>query len=257
MIFQHAITRLPAETFAQGISSALLGIPDISLALTQHRGYVSALQQAGLNCVLLPSLPEFPDSVFVEDDAVIAGESVVITRPGADSRRGETLEMTPVLACFFEHIERIHAPGTLDGGDICQIDGYFIIGVSQRTNLAGANQLADLLRRQGFTADLLDIRGIPGILHLKSAVNFLGQQTILVDPRLKEHPLLQNFRRLIVPIEEAYAANCLRVNDLVLVPDGFPQTLSLVREAGFRTQLVAVSEYQKMDGGLSCLSLRW
>ena len=126
-----------------------------------------------------------------------------------------------------------------------------------RTNPAGAKQLADIVNKYGFTSELIDIRQMAGILHLKSSVNYLGDDTLLLDPRMQNHPGLEHFRRLVVSADEVYAANCLRVNEVVLVPDGFPGTLDILDKAGFHTVVVDVSEYQKMDGGLSCLSLRW
>ena len=257
MNFRHAITRLPAITFSQGISAANLGQPDINMAIAQHQSYVAALQNAGLGCYVLPASPDFPDSVFVEDTAVVTNDFAVISRPGADSRRGEIDEMTLELANYFQKIDRIQAPGTLDGGDICMVDKHFFIGISQRTNPAGAQQFADKVNRFGFTSEFIDIRQMVGILHLKSSVNYLGEETLLLDPRMQNYPAFQRFRRLIVPADEVYAANCLRVNEDVLVPDGFPGTLEILDKAGFHTVTVNVSEYRKMDGGLSCLSLRW
>ena len=257
MNFQHAITRLPAHTFSQGISSANLGQPEIDMAIVQHQSYVTALQKTGLNCFVLPASPEFPDSVFVEDTAVVTGDFAVISRPGADSRRCEIIEMTMELAKIFQNIDQIQAPGTLDGGDICMADNHFFIGISHRTNPAGAQQLADIVNKYGFTSTFIDIRQMAGILHLKSSVNYLGDDTLLLDPRMQNHPALQRFRRLVVPADEVYAANCLRANEVVLVPAGFPGTLDILDKAGFNTVVVEVSEYQKMDGGLSCLSLRW
>lgn len=257
MNFQYAITRHPAHTFSQGISTANLGKPDIDLAIVQHQFYVAALQKAGLGCYILPASPDFPDSVFVEDTAIVTSDFAVISRPGADLRQGEINEMTVELANFFQNVDRIQAPGTLDGGDICLAGNHFFIGISHRTNPVGAQQLADIVNRFGFTSAFVDIRQMAGILHLKSSVNYLGDEALLLDPRMQNHPEFQRFRRLIVPADEVYAANCLRVNAVVLVPAGFPGTLEILNKAGFYTVVVDVSEYQKMDGGLSCLSLRW
>jgi len=257
MLFSNAITRQPAESFLQGISSANLGKADIKLALKQHADYVKALQHAGLQVSLLPPSPAFPDSVFVEDVAVVTSGFAVISRPGADSRRGEIEEMRPLLTEFFEQLYQIDAPGTLDGGDICQIENHFLIGISDRTSPEGARQLPEILGHHGYSSERIDIRSQPGILHLKSAVNYLGDDTLLVDIRLADHPALQEYTRFVVPLAEAYAANCLLVNQVVLVPDGFPRTLELIQSAGYKAVILQVSEYQKMDGGLSCLSLRW
>ena len=181
----------------------------------------------------------------------------ILSQPGAISRRGEAAEILPVLAEYFERIYQIDAPGTLDGGDICKVKDGYLIGLSARTNLEGAQQLAAIFNHFGYRSELIDIRPMQGVLHLKSAVNYLGEGMLLLDPRLVEKYSFEGYQQLVIPLEEAYAANCLRMNDLLLVPHGFPQTLELVTVAGFDTLLLDVSEYRKMDGGLSCLSLRW
>lgn len=257
MLFSNAITRQPSDSFPQGISSANLGKADIKLALKQHAEYVKALQYAGIQVSVLPPISAYPDSVFVEDVAVVTPDFAVISRPGAESRRGEIEEMLPLLTDRFEQLFQINAPGTLDGGDICQIEKHFLIGISDRTNPEGASQLAEILGRYGYSSERIDIRSQPGILHLKSAVNYLGDDTLLADIRMADHPALQEYTRFVVPLAEAYAANSLQVNQVVLVPDGFPRTLELIQSAGYKAEILEVSEYQKMDGGLSCLSLRW
>jgi len=257
MQFTHAITRLPADTFSQGISTANLGKPEFQKAEEQHQDYVRALQQSGLTCMVLPPAPTFPDSVFVEDTAIVTNDFAVISQPGAQSRLGEIEEMSTILRYHFSKVHQIQSPGTLDGGDVCQVEGHFFIGISARTNPVGAQQLAEFLTMHACTHEIVDIRGLSGILHLKSAVNYLGEETLLVDPRISDHPSFQKFRRLVVDLEDAYSANCLRVNDIVLVPAGFPKTLDKVQKVGFQTMELDVSEFQKMDGGLSCLSLRW
>ncbi|PKN84324.1 MAG: N(G),N(G)-dimethylarginine dimethylaminohydrolase [Chloroflexi bacterium HGW-Chloroflexi-8] len=257
MHFTHAITRLPADTFSQGISTANLGKPALQKAVEQHEDYVRALQLSGLTCMVLPPAPTFPDSVFVEDTAIVTNNFAVIARPGAQSRLGEIDEMTTILRYHFSKVHQIQEPGTLDGGDVCQVEGHFFIGISARTNQNGANQLAEYLKMHAYSSEIVPICEFSGILHLKSAVNYLGEETLLVDPRLADHSAFQKYRRLVVSLEDAYSANCLRVNEVVLVPSGFPKTLELVQKAGFQTTELDASEYQKMDGGLSCLSLRW
>jgi dimethylargininase len=257
MNFSNAITRQPADSYPQGITSSNLGKPDLTQALKQHADYVNALQHAGLQVSVLPPNPDYPDSVFVEDAAVVTREFAVISRPGAESRRGEIDDLQPILAEGFENLYHINAPGTLDGGDICQVERHFLIGISERTNPEGAGQLAEILDQHGYSSESIDIRSQRGILHLKSAVNYLGDDTLLVDVRMADHPALKDYTRFVVPLTEAYAANCLLVNQVVLVPDGFPRTLELIQSAGYKAVILQVSEYQKMDGGLSCLSLRW
>lgn len=257
MKFNRAITRKPPTSYLHGITTSDLGQPNLEIALQQHAAYCQALQQAGLTLEVLPPLEKYPDSVFVEDVAIVEPNFAVQTRPGALSRRGEAEEITTILRGNFPKHYQIEKPGTLDGGDICKVDQTYYIGISDRTNLEGAQQLSTIFNYFGYSSELIDIRKLDGVLHLKSAVNYLGENTLLMDPRIANHPAFASFQRLVVPLEEAYAANCLRVNDVVLVPDGFPQTLELVTNDGFDPKVLDVSEYQKMDGGLSCLSLRW
>jgi dimethylargininase len=257
MTFTRAITRKPGNSFPFGITTAKLGKPELDLALKQHNQYCAALTQLSLQVDVLPALELFPDSVFMEDVAIVEPDFAVLTRPGAIPRRDEAQEMLPVLEQYFKRIYQIEGNATLDGGDICKADEVYYLGLSARTNLEGAQQLAAILNLFGYRSVLIDIRPLEGFLHLKSAVNYLGDRTMLLDPRLSNLKEFADFNRLIVPLEEAYAANCLRVNEGVLVPLGFPQTLDLVTNAGFETHLLDVSEYHKMDGGLSCLSLRW
>lgn len=257
MNFSYAITRKPANTYTQAITTSDLGAPDLTLARYQHQQYCLALQQAGLTVEILPEMDEFADSVFVEDAAIVEPDFAVLTRPGVLSRRGETEAMLPTLERYFKTIFHIKEEGTLDGGDICKVEDVYFLGISERTNPEGANQLAKILAKYGYQSKLIDIRGMAGVLHLKSAVNYLGDNTLLLDPRMSNHPDFDGYRKIIVPLEEAYAANCLRVNKVVLVPAGFPRTLDLITETGFQPHLLDTSEYRKMDGGLSCLSLRW
>ena len=257
MNFSYAITRKTSNTYTQAITTSDLGAPDLTLARYQHQQYCQALQQAGLSVEILPEMDVFPDSVFVEDAAIVEPDFAVLTRPGALSRRGETEAILPTLERYFKTIFHIKGEGTLDGGDICKVEDVYFLGISERTNPEGVNQLAGILAKYGYQSKLIDIRGMAGVLHLKSAVNYMGDNSLLLDPRMANHPHFDGYRKLVVPLEEAYAANCLRVNEVVFVPAGFPRTLDLITEAGFQSHLLDTSEYRKMDGGLSCLSLRW
>jgi len=256
--FTRAIVRPPASTFSDGLTSVDLGLPNYQLALAQHQTYVQALVDRGLKVITLQPDVRFPDSTFVEDTAILAAKCAVITNPGASSRKGEEVEIAELLKEFYEVIHTIQMPGTLDGGDICDADGHFFIGISHRTNHEGASQLAEFLKLHGYTSTLVDITSTPGILHLKSGIAYLGDQTMLVTKPFAGLPQLTAYRVLVVPDDkEAYAANCIRVNDTVLFAKGFPATQKLLEDAGFTLDLLLVSEFEKMDGGLSCLSLRF
>ena len=260
MSFTRAIVRRPGPDFASGLTSAA-GAPDLATALQQHGEYCAALQACGLELIHIEPEPGLPDGTFVEDTAVTTARGAILTRPGAPSRSGEVASVARTLDGLFAETLRIAAPGTVDGGDVCEADGHFLIGVSARTNEAGARQLAQHLRRLGFTAGLVDIRASPRLLHLKTGIAYLGDGVWVVDagvvsalPALRE----MGMRDVIaVAAEEAYAANCVRLNDAVLVPAGYPRLAAALRDRGFRPLPLAMSEFQKMDGGLSCLSLRF
>jgi dimethylargininase len=160
------------------------------------------------------------------------------------------------LARLRPKLERIAAPGTLDGGDVCQVEEHFLIGVSARTNPSGAQQLADILRRHGYSASLLDIRSHPTLLHLKSGISYLGERRFTVSADAPALDGLEGFERVEVAKDEAYAANCVRVNDTVLIAAGYPRLAERLDGLGYALRTLEVSEFRKMDGGLSCLSIR-
>ena len=257
MTFERAIVRPPGTTFADGLTTAGLGPPDPQLALAQHEAYVRALETCGLSVTRLPADDRFPDSTFVEDTAVLARGLAVLCRPGAPSRAGEVDAIRPALLEHYSELEIIEAPGHVDGGDICDADGHFLIGISARTNPEGAAQLAARLERRGYTSATIDIRDRDDILHRKSGLSALGDNRLAVIEPLADHPALEQFEHILVPQAEAYAANCIRVNDRVLIPAGFPRLCTRLRDLGYAVVEVEMSEFRKMDGGLSCLSLRF
>jgi len=254
---RRAIVRPPSSNFAEGLTSANLGVPDVARALEQHARYCDALEACGVALTRLPADGDHPDATFVEDAAVLRREHAILTRPGAPSRAGEVAAIDAALAPYFSTRSRIEEPGTLDGGDVCEAGDRFLIGISARTNEAGARQLAALLRRDGVDSTLVDIRNTDGLLHLKSGISWLGDGRFAVNRALAAHPALRGLDMVRVEDGEAYAANCIRVNDHVLVASGFPRFEKMLRERGYDPLPVAVSEFEKMDGGLSCLSLRF
>ena len=254
--FSAAIVRPPAASFVDGLTTSGLGAPDLPLACAQHAAYCAALEQLGVQVTALPPDPAFPDSTFVEDTAIVTARGAVLARPGAPSRAGEVVAMRPVLEACVGPLAAIAEPGTLDGGDVCQVGTTFLIGLSHRTNDEGARQLAALLRRVGYAAHTIDIRGEDSLLHLKSGIAWLGGRDVVTVEALQDHPALQDFQLVVVKPQEAYAANCVRINDTVLMAAGFPGLAARVAALGHRVVTVDVSEFRKMDGGLSCLSLR-
>ncbi len=256
-MFTKAIVRAPGLNFASGLTTVDLGAPDLERALKQHEAYCQALELCGLNVIRLSPDEEHPDSTFVEDTAILTSRGAIITRPGAPSRRAEATHITPVIRDYFSKVQAIEDPGTVDGGDICEAGEHFFIGVSLRTNEHGADQLARLLASFGYTSTLIDIRGVSNILHLKSGLAYLdGKRLVLIDAlrNLKE---FSGYDSICLDSNEDYAANCLEVNDKVLIADGFPATKRELEHLGYQTIALDMSEFQKMDGGLSCLSLRF
>jgi dimethylargininase len=256
MPFTRAIVRPPAATFTDGITSSGLGPPDLALALEQHEAYCRVLERLGLELVRLPPDSDFPDSTFVEDAAIVAGRGAILTRPGAPSRAGEVRAMRAALERWFPDLDRITSPGTVDGGDVCEAGDHFFIGLSHRTNEEGAAQLTAWLKARGFGSSVIDIRDVPGILHLKTALSWLGDRRVIAWRELAGHEAFHGWEILEVPKGEEYAANCILVNGSFLVASDFPRTAVLLRGQG-RVHELEMSEYQKMDGGLSCLSVRW
>jgi dimethylargininase len=207
--------------------------------------------------VSLPPDPGFPDSTFVEDAAIVTGRGAILTRPGAPSRAGEVTAVGAALDRWFPELDRITSPGTVDGGDVCEAGDHFFIGLSQRTNEEGAAQLSAWLAARGFGSSVIEIRALPGMLHLKTGLSWLGGRRLIAWREVAGHDALCGWDVVEVPNGEEYAANCIRVNDSVLVAHGFPKTAALLRGLGHDVTDLEMSEYRKMDGGLSCLSVRW
>jgi dimethylargininase len=251
--FNHAIVRTPSATLSWGLTTVVGATPDVERALSQHRAYVEALARMGLEIVQLEPLPRFPDAYFVEDTAVVDEEFAVVTRPGAGERRGEEARIEPVLARFRD-IERIEAPGTVDGGDVLEIGGHYFIGVSDRTNEEGAAQLGRILSKRGRAWSAL---AVGTGLHLKSSVNALDEETLLVTAEYADRQELGGWDRVVVAPGEEYAANSLAINGKLLVPEGYPKTEDRLRGKGYFIETLDVSEIRLMDGGLSCMSLRF
>jgi dimethylargininase len=234
------------------LTTSDLGPPDFERMLAQHREYVRILGSLGIEIIMLDADEHYPDACFVEDTAVVTPDVAVVTRPGAVPRRGEEAAVEPRLAAL-RSVARIEAPGTVDGGDILVMGERVLIGLSERTNEEGAGQLSRILEVYGMQCTTLDAgEG----LHLKSSINALGDYRLLVTPEFSELPELSTFERVVIPADENYAGNSLWVNDHVLVPAGFPATRDLIEKLGTKTVETDVSEFRKMDGGLTCLSIR-
>jgi dimethylargininase len=256
-LFTNAIVRIPGRNFAAGLTTVNLGTPSLERVLEQHQRYCQALIECGVALTKLNADLRFPDSTFVEDTAILTARGAILTRPGAASREGEVDAIRPTILNFFPSALTIEAPGTVDGGDICEVENHFFIGISHRTNQEGARQLAAHLANLGYTSSVVNVRPMATILHLKSGISYIGDNTLMVMDEMVDIPQCGDFELIRVCPQEGYAANCVRVNDHVLVPDGFPKLAADLCARGFSPLALEMSEFQKMDGGLSCLSLRF
>jgi len=253
-MFKYAIVKKVSKTFQYGLTSSNLGKPEYNKALIQHSHYVEALKQSGLKVIALEIDNRFPDSTFVEDTAVINEDLAVIANLGADSRKGEEIEIKKVLDEFYDTIESIVKPGTLDGGDVLRVEDQYFIGISQRTNKAGALQLKELLGKYGYACSLVKLKKV---LHLKTGIAYIGDNNLVISGEFIDNPLFHEYDLLKVDQDESYAANCIRVNDYVLVAQGYKKLAESISNLGYPLFKLDMSEFRKMDGGLSCLSLRF
>ena len=252
--FTRAIVRIPCKSLVEGLTSANMGKPDYNKALEQHHEYIKALKHCGLEVIILPADERYPDSTFVEDTALLTPHCAIFTNPAAESRKGEIAITRETIADFYNTIEAIKPPGTVEAGDIMMIGNNFYIGLSERTNKEGAKQMISILRHYG-------MNGIPinmnEVLHLKTGLSYIENNYLMITKEFLHEPKFQQFKQLEVSSEEAYAANSVWINDRVLVPQGFPNTKALIESAGYETIAIDTSEFRKIDGGLSCLSLRF
>jgi dimethylargininase len=252
MHYTNAILRVPADSCGTGLTTADLGAPDFQKTRAQFNDYVNLLSDLGLTVTILPADPAFPDGHFVEDTAVVTPEFAVITHPGAPSREGEIATIEPVLARD-RRIERI-SDGRMDGGDVLMVNQRFFVGLSSRTDKAGIRAFAAIVEPFGYRVDVIEVSAG---LHLKSIVNYVGRNTLLLDDAFASHPAFADFDHIIVGKEEEYAGNTLWINDTLITPAGYPATLTKLKQLDLNIVTTPTSEFKKMDGGLTCLSLRF
>ncbi len=254
-MIKNAIVRKPASSLVSGLTTSALGTPDYSLALIQHQNYINALQQCGVEVTVLEAIEAYPDSCFVEDVALLTEHMALLTRPGALSRQGEVGEIGPIIRTFYKNkCHYITEPATLEAGDVLRVNNHFFIGLSARTNMWGAEQMTDVIIEHGFTASTIQLFDF---LHLKTGLSSLENDYILVAGELIDHPQLDHFKQIKIDPSEAYAANCIMVNGTLLMPKDHPKTKKSISELGIPIIELDLSEFRKIDGGLSCLSLRF
>jgi len=252
-LFKQTVVRKPGKSYTNGLTSSNLGTPDYQKALEQHANYIQALEKCGVQVKVLEADERFPDSTFVEDPAIVTEKCAIITNPGAESRNDEKVEIKEVLKGFYDNIEEI-TKGTVEGGDVLRVENHFYIGLSLRTNEAGAQSLKDILTKYGYTASFVPLSKF---LHLKTGVSYLGNNNIVVAGEFIDHPAFQHMNKIIVEDKDTYSANCILVNDYVLLPKGFENTRNKIEKLGYKVIELDMSEFEKQDGGLSCLSLRF
>jgi dimethylargininase len=252
--FNSAIVRTPGKSVVNGLRAHEGPAPVFETVLAEHQSYVAALRAAGVHVTVLNALEHFPDSIFVEDPALVFSEAALLLRPGAPSRMAEAQELSATLTARFPRVLPL-SEGFADGGDILVTPGRVFIGLSARTNEAGAANLKTLLSSIGLTGQVAQVPR--GTLHLKTDCSLIDEETVLATEALAKSGLLQGFRILVVPDDERSATNALRVNDVVFIKAGCPRTQDLLVSHGVRVLPLPVSEIAKIDAGLSCMSLRW
>jgi dimethylargininase len=254
--FSHAITRRPALSITQGLRAIDTGSPDLTLMTSHHADYIAALRSTGATVIELPALDEYPDSVFVEDTALCLPQGAIIMRPGAPSRLGEAAEMAPHLADLYDQIRPITGPESyIEGGDILVTESEILVGRSARTNAIGIAEMTSLVAPWGHK--VREVLTPPGVLHFKTDCSLLDGQTILSTVRLAASGCFAGYRIILTAPGEEAAANSIRFNDLVIMPAGFAATRARITAAGFTVHEIGNSECAKLDGGMSCLSLRF
>lgn len=253
-MFSHAIVRTPGKSMVNGLTAANLGNPNYELALVQHQNYVNVLKECDLDVTVMSADEDYPDSTFVEDTALMTPHCAIITNPGHPSRKGEVKKITETVNQFYDLVEHVGESGMIDAGDIMMVGTHYYIGLSERTNIDGAQCLIKVLKKYGMQCSTVRVHHV---LHLKAGAAYLENNNLVVSGEFIEKPEFDSFNRIVVPDEEAYAANCVWINGTVLVASGHPVTSQKIEDAGYLVKEVEMSEFQKLDGGLSCLSLRF
>lgn len=252
--FTHAVTRKPSPSVIEGLRAQDIGTPDLSQMLTDHEDYVKALRSTGARVIELDAVDAFPDATFVEDTALCLPDCAILMRPGAPTRAGEVAEMAPTLRDLFADVLEITGAGHIEGGDILTTGREILVGKSARTDAEGVAALRSIVEPRGY--HLRELQTPPDVLHFKTDCSLLDPETILSTTRLSASGCFEGYRVLDVPAGEEAAANAIRFNDIVILPAEFPKTAEMLTLKGFNVRQVGNTECAKLDGGMSCLSLR-
>ncbi len=253
--FSHALCRIPALSVTQGLRAGDGENPDPDQFRKEHERYVAALRKAGAEVTVLEPLEGFPDSVFIEDAALCLKGTAICLPQGAKTRKGETAVLRPSLVTSLIDVIDLKTEGSIDGGDILCSDDTVMVGLSQRTTEQAAMDLKAVVRDLGY--DLKILKTPAGVLHFKTDSALLDNETIFSTQRLASSGCFDGFKIIQVPEGEEAAANALRFNDTVFLAEGFPRSVDLLEKSGFSVATIPVYEAAKVDGGLSCMSLRY
>lgn len=255
-MYQQVIVRTPSPSLIYGLTASIdSGPPNYKIGLQQHQNYIEALISCQVEVTILPAVEEFPDSCFVEDTALLTEKIAVLTRSAATSRQGEVKLIEPIIQTFYKkRIERIKSPGTLEAGDVLRIENHFYIGLTKRTNMEGAKQLSAILEEYGYGCTIIEVKKCH---YLKKEISYLGNGYLLVTGEFINNTEFQQFNRIIIDDHEAYGANCIRVNDSVIVLQSCKNTIKQIKDLDLQVIPIEMDEFIKIDGGLSSLSLRF
>ncbi|MFQ3184223.1 MAG: dimethylargininase [Alteromonas macleodii] len=253
--FSHALCRLPAASVTDGLRARDHGDPDPLAFATEHAAYISALREAGCVVNILPADEAFPDSVFIEDPALVLNGTAIVLRPGAASRLGEAASIRPALIKNMNNVIDLITDGYVDGGDILCTNDRVLLGLSARTNFRGAQDLRPIVESLGYTLEVLQTP--PEILHFKTESSLLDAQTVLATPALAASGAFKGLKIIKTAFGEEAAANAIRVNTHVFLSAGHPKTADILNDAGYSVRILNTSQAALVDGGLSCMSLRY
>lgn len=253
--FTHALCRTTSKSVSHGLRARDQGDPDPLAFAAEHAAYVSALRAAGCTVTVLDADEAFPDSVFIEDPALILNGTAIVLSPGAQTRLGEAAALRPALLEHMNDVVDLRTDGFVDGGDILCTDDRVLLGLSARTNKQGAEDLRPIVERLGYTLEVLQTP--PEILHFKTESSLLDADTVLATPALAASGAFKGMNVIETAADEDAAANAIRVNDFVFLSAGHPMTAAKLEEAGFTLKILNTSQAALVDGGLSCMSLRY
>jgi dimethylargininase len=253
--FTRALCRAPAPSAVHGIRADGGPDPDFAGLAAEHGAYVATLCDLGLTVEVLPPLDDFPDALFTEDVALTFPEGAILLRPGAPSRAGEVMHIRDALVAHHPQLLEMTGPGYADGGDVLRLADRVVIGLSDRTDHAGATELAKLIETLGRRAEIAETP--PAVLHFKTGCGLIDERTILAVPALAACPQFDGLEVVLTPPGEEPAANILRIRETVLIGDRWLATRAMLAARGIETRPLPTDQIAHIDAGLSCMSLRW